>query len=271
MLRLLHRNLLLLALVGLTACASGYREFYRPNPNLSPERVAVLRVAPPTGQPIVERSRPDSADRVLDAYSKRGYIMIGNSMFNSGRPESEESAVQQGVAVGADLVLILNPTYTGSVTSSLPITTPTTTTSYTNATAKAYGRGGPVTAYGSGTTTTYGTQTTYIPMTVNRSDYGAVYFVKQRFGLGAFFRDLDDSERQRMQTNRGAVARLVADNTPAFTADILVGDVFVAIDEQPILNAESLSRLLVERRGKTVKLSTVRNGAQLQKTVTLNQ
>lgn len=265
-----HRTLLLLAVLGLTACASGYKEFYQSNPNLPPERIAALRVNPPTGQPIVERSRPDAAERILDAYAKRGYIMVGNSMFNSGRPESEESAIQQAVAVGADLVLILNPTYTGSVTTALPITTPTTTTSYSSATATAYGRGGTVTAYGSGTTTTYGTQTNYIPMTIHRSDYGAVYFVRQRFGLGAFFRDLDDSERQRMQTNRGAVARLIVDNTPAFNADILVGDIIVAIDEQPISNAEFLSRMLAERRGKPVRLTVVRNGNQLQKDVTLN-
>lgn len=265
-----RRLWLVLAAASLMACASGYQEFYQPNPQLPPERVAALRVAPPTGQPIIERSRPDSADRVLDAYAKRGYIMIGNSMFNSGRPESEQSAIQQGISVGADLVLILNPTYTGSVTSSIPITTPTTTTSQTNATATAFGRGGPVTVYGSGTTTTHGTQTTFVPMTVHRSDYGAVYFIRQRFGLGAFFRDLDDSERQRMQTNRGAVARLIADGTPAFTSDILVGDIFIAVDGQQVLNAESMSRLIAEKRGKTVAFSIVRNGTQLQKTVTLN-
>lgn len=270
MLNRLHLPTVLLLSALLGGCASGYKEFYRPNANLPPERIAALRIAPPPAQPIVERSRPDSPDRVLDAYAKRGYVMIGSSTFNSGRSESDESAVQQGVTVGADLVLILNPRYTGSVTSSLPLTTPTSTTSYTNATATAYGRGGPVTAYGSGTTTTYGTQTTYVPMTVHRSDYGAVYFVKQRFGLGAFFRDLDDTERQRLQTNRGAVARLIADDTPAFNADILVGDVFTTIDGVSIANAQALSALLAERRGRTVTLSLVRNGSPIQKTVTLN-
>ena len=267
---LLQRSTVVLAAIALTACASGYSQFYRANPNLPPDRIATLRVAPPTGRPLVERGRPEPAAQVLDAYAKRGYVMIGSSMFNSGTPESEESAVQQGIAVGADLVLVLNPTYTGSVTTSLPVTTPTTTTSYSTASATAYGRGGPVTAYASGTTTTYGSQTAYVPMTVHRSDYGAVYFIKQKFGLGAFFRDLDESERQRLQTNRGAVVRLIADNTPAFNADILIGDVFTAIDEQPIPNAETLSRMLSERRGRPVTLSIIRNGNPLQKTLTLN-
>ena len=260
----------LLTCCSLAGCASGYREFYRPVNGFDAQRISELRVSPAPSQPQVERARPGNADQVLDAYAKRGYIMIGNSMFNSGRPESEESAVLQGKSVGADLVLILNPNYTGSVTSAIPITTPTTSTTYSTASATAYGRGGPVTAYGSGTSTTYGTTTNYVPLTINRSDYGAVYFIKQRFGLGAFFRDLNDSERQELQTNRGAVARLIVDGTPAFNADLLVGDVFVAIDGLSITNSQALSEFLRERRGRPVVLSLLRRGQKLEMSVQLN-
>jgi hypothetical protein len=263
------RLLLAFVAVGLlVGCASGYQQFYRPS-NVPMDRLAAMRASPPPAQPIIERSRPDSGDRIVEAYAKRGYVMIGSSIFNSGRSEPDAAAVQQAKAVGADLVLIFSPTYTGSVTSAVPITTPTSTTSYSNGTATAYGPGGPVTAYGSGTTTTYGTQTTYVPITIRRSDYGAVYFIKQRFRLGVFFRALDDSERQRLQTNRGAVARLVVDDSPAFNADILVGDVFLAVDGQPVANPEGLTKLLSERDGRTVEFSILRGGARLQKTVTL--
>jgi len=119
-------------------------------------------------------------------------------------------------------------TSTITQTSTATVTTPTTTTSYSTGTATAYGSRGPVTAYGSGTTTTYGSTTNYVPITVQRVDYGAVYFVKQRFGLGVFIRDLNDSERQDLQTNRGVAVRLVVDDTPAYNADILVGDVITA-------------------------------------------
>ena len=253
----------------LTACVSGYKQFYSPNTSVSPERIASLRVAPPTGRPIVERSRPDSPDRILDAYAKRGYYMIGNSMFNAGRPESDDSAVQQAISVGADLVLILNPTYTGSVTSSIPVSTPTSTTAYTNVSGTAFGSGGPVSIQGTATTTTYGTQTTYVPYTIHRSDYGAVFFIKQKFSLGAFFRDLSDDERQRMQSNRGAVIRLIADDTPAFAADLLIGDVVVEIDGAPVMNSQAVSRLLAERRGKAVVFSILRDNKSIQKSVTL--
>lgn len=261
---------LLSALAALAGCASGYKEFYQSNNELDPQKISELRVAPPPSQPLIERARPGNPDDILDAYAKRGYIMIGNSMFNSGRPESEDAAIRQGQEVDADLVLILNPNYTGSVTSSIPITTPTTNTTYSNATATAYGRGGPVTVYGSGTSTTYGTATNYIPITVNRVDYGAVYFIKRKFLFGAFYRDLNDAERQELQTNRGSVARLIVDGTPAFNADILIGDVFTTLDGVVIANSQTLSELLGEKKGKTVTFSILRRGQLFQKTVQLN-
>jgi hypothetical protein len=92
----------------LTAC-SGYKEFYKQAQGATPETVAVMRVAPPPAIPIVERAQPGDSMTILDAYAKRGYIMIGNSMFKTGHPESEDSAVRQAQDVGADLVLILNP------------------------------------------------------------------------------------------------------------------------------------------------------------------
>jgi membrane-associated protease RseP (regulator of RpoE activity) len=136
--------------------------------------------------------------------------------------------------------------------------------------ATAYGAGGSVTAYSSGTTTTYGSQTTYVPITVHRSDYGALFFIKRRFTLGAFTRDLNDSERQEHQTNKGVVVRLVADNTPAFDADILVGDVVTAIDGVSVQNSDSFRDLQREKRGKQALISILRRGQRLEKIVHLN-
>lgn len=256
--------------VVLTGCASGYKEFYQPTNGFDSGKIAELRVAPPPSKPLIERARPGNPDDIKDAYAKRGYVMIGHSMFNSGRAETEEAAARQGQEVGADLVLILNPNYTGSVTSSVPITTPTSSTTYSNAAATAYGRGGPVTVYGSGTSTTYGTTTNYIPITVNRVDYGAVYFIKQKFLLGASFRDLNDKERQELQTNHGVVARLIVDDTPAFNGDILIGDIFIALDGVVIPNSQAFIELLQKKRGATVTFSILRRGQTLQKILQLN-
>lgn len=265
------RNALVVTLVlALSACASGYVQFYRPVDGATPEAIAANRAAPPPATPIVERSQPGNPDQILDAYAARGFVMIGHSMFNSGRTESEDSAIYQGQKVSADLVLLLNPRYTGSVTSSVPITTPTTTTSYSTGTATAYGSRGPVTAYGSGTTTTYGSQTTYVPMTVHRVDYGAIYFVKQRYGLGVYTRDLNDSERQLLQSNRGAAVRIVVNDTPAFNADILVGDIITALDGELISSAQSFAEISRRKRGGLVAVSLIRQGKRLEKSIRFN-
>lgn len=256
--------------LALGSCASGYSSFYTPASGATPEAIAALRAAPPPAVPIIERSSPGDPEAIIAAYAKRGYVMIGHSMFNSGKNESEASALKQGMSVGADLVLVLNPQYTGSITSSVPLTTPTTTTSRTSGSATAYGPGGIVNAYGNSTTTTYGSKTTYIPMTVHRSDYGAVYFVKQRFNLGAFFRDLDDAERQELQTNQGVVVLTIVDDTPAFRADILPGDIILAMDGTRVPNQENFVRMLSERKGKLVSISLSRRGQSLEKAVQLN-
>jgi hypothetical protein len=264
----LFSSLLALMLAG---CTSGYKQFYQQAQGATPEVVASRRVSPPPATPIVERSQPGDGQAILDAYGKRGYVMIGQSMFNSGRRESDDAAVRQAHDVGADLVLILDPRYTGSVTSSVPITTPTTSTSYSTGSATAYGAGGSVTAYGSGTTTTYGSTTSYVPVTIHRSDYGAVFFVKQRFTLGVFFRDLNNTERQELQSNKGAVVRLVVDGTPAFDADILIGDVVTAMDGASVSDTKSFGDLLRERRGRLVSLSIIRRGQRIEKSVQLNR
>jgi len=265
---ILHATLIATSL--LSGCASGYKKFYTPVGGATPEAIAASRVSPPPTVPIIERAQPGDHQAILNAYAKRGFTMIGSSSFNSGQAESEDGAVRQGQDLLADLVLILSPRYTGSVTSAIPITTPSTSTSYSNATATAYGSRGSVTAYGTGTTTTYGTTTNMVPITIQRSDYGAVYFVKRRFNLGAYTRDLTDTERQELQTNKGAVVGLVVDGSPAFNADLLVGDVVLSIDGIAVVNTQGFYSQLGERRGKQIALQLRRRGQTLEKNIVLN-
>lgn len=259
-----------IASVVLGGCASGYKEFYQPVAGVTQDEISTRRASPPLGPPIVERASPSDLGDVLAAYERRGLVIVGSSMFNSGRREPEASAVEQGESIGADLVLLLDPQYTGTVTSNIPITTPTTSTSHSTGSATIYGAGGPVTARGSATTTTYGTETTYVPVVVHRSDYGALYFVRFRFALGVFTRDLDDEERRTLQTNQGAVVRNVVDNSPAFSADVLVGDVITEIDGTRVANADAIGGMTGGRRGRSVNVKLVRDGEAIEKTIQLD-
>lgn len=238
------RVVVVLATVLLSSCVSGYREFYQAAPGATPEVVAKKRSGLRPKEPVLAHAGGQPSD-VVSAYTRQGYGLIGYSSFNSGHSESDSGAMAQGAKVGADLVVVVNSKYTGSVTTSLPLTTPTTSTSYTNGSATAFGPSGSATAYGQSTTTTYGSQTTYIPMTVQRYDFGALYFIKRHIVLGANWRDLNDDERKSLQSNKGVYVIAVVDGSPAYKADLLPGDVIVAIDGAPVYGTEACSEIVL--------------------------
>ena len=91
----------------------------------------------------------------------------------------------------------------------MPWITPRTETSTTNLNGSVYGAGGMATVNGTATTTIYGSQTSYIPYSVNRSDYLAVYLVKYMTWLGAVYNNLNDEERQKIGSNSGVVVVVV--------------------------------------------------------------
>ena len=254
----------------ISGCASGYKQFYKTADGIDQSVISQIRFSKFNGNPIVKKGNFGSIKEIVRSYEKQGYTVIGSSIFNSGREESEDSAIKQAVSVEADLVVILDSVYTGSVTTSMPVTTPTTSTSYSTGSATAYGSNGPVSVYGSSTTTTYGTQTTYMPIAVHRQDYGAIYFIKQKYMLGIYIRDLDDKERQSVQSNKGVVIRTVVDDTPAFNADLLPNDILTAIDGMPIANQSGFDHLLSSRAGREIVISLVRNGEKMDKIVKLN-
>jgi len=266
----IQTTFLTVLLLSIAGCAvNGYEKFYTPRAGITTEMIAASRESQPPATPIVERSLFTSWDAILDAYSKRGYTMIGYSFFNATRaPEAD--ALKQGKEVDADLVLVINPQPTGSTTSNIPITTPTSSTTYSSGSATAYGTGGSATAYGSSTTATYGSQTSYVPITVNHANYGAIYFVKQRVLFGASIRDLNNDERQDLQTNKGTVIVSIINDSPAFMADFLSGDIITKFNGVTIKNSSHFAKLLTESKGKDALLSIIRNGHKIEKSLRLD-
>jgi hypothetical protein len=119
---------------------NNYAQFFTREAGTTPDLIAEMRAGPAPVQPQVIPVPKWSADMTAE-YARRGYVLIGSSSFTSGRPESDQDAIDLGIEVGADVVVILNPQYQGTVTANVPMTMPTTTTSYTNGTATAYGPG----------------------------------------------------------------------------------------------------------------------------------
>jgi hypothetical protein len=255
------KRLILFAAVLLSGCANYFSEYYRgmPNGRLRPEYIA-------STEPLKIYSTNDFSRDVKDLL-QRGYVVIGQSAFNAGRNKVSEGQLrEQAEKVGAQVVLCSSQ-YTHTVSGAVPLTLPKTTTSYSTGTATAFGPGGPVTAYGSGTTTTYGTQTTYMPYSIDRADFQAVYLARAKTRIGFYAEPLDDGTRRRLGRNAGVRVGVVVEGTPAFDADILPGDVLLSFGGGTVQSVEHYQELLRGFQGNSVELVLDRDGRSITKTV----
>lgn len=262
------KRLAMCALVLLTGCSNGYQQFYRPNPGIDAATIAAHRAGPAPATPLVDHIGSFSP-QVYSAYGSNGYFPIGYSDFTSGRVPSASAAITQGKAVEADLVVVIDPKYLGSQSSVIPITTPNNSTSYTSGTATAYGSGGSATAYGSAVTTTYGTKTDYVPITIQRFEYGALYFVKVKTGWGVYATVLSDSQRQLLQSNHGLSINIVVRGSAAYESDILPGDILLSMAGQQLSMPADLRTIELQHLGQTVPVLLYRNGQVITKNTTL--
>ena len=89
-----------------------------------------------------------------------------------------------------------------------------------------------------------------------------------QFGLRLV--DLNDAQRRRLERNTGAVVVKVFDNTPAFFANILVDDVIIAINGQPVgTAADAVAKLrALDHTAGPATVTVLRRGQQKTITVT---
>jgi hypothetical protein len=247
----------------IAGCAANpYKQFYRGNP----DGRTVDNYIAPTGP--LEIYATDNFNRDVDAMEKRGFVPVGSSDFNGASNKvSEDDLREQAEKLGAAAVLVSSH-YTHTVSGAMPLMLPNTSTSVTNGNATVYGPGGSANVYGSATTTTYGTETVMLPYNIQRSDFSAVYFVKRRARLGVMYGTIDATTRARLQTNAGVLIKVVVDGSAAARADILPGDIILAIDGERVDGNEALSAMLKERVGHEIVLDIDRNGTHVKKTVT---
>lgn len=259
------KKVIFLLTLAIAGCANPYAKFYQgmPDARVSPNYVQ--------SNEALKIFSTDDFKRDIKALIRKGYQPVGESAFNAGSDAVTETQLrEQAAKVGAHAVLVSSK-FTHSVSGAMPLTLPNTTTSYSSGSATAYGSGGSVTAYGSGTTTTYGTRTTYIPYTVNRSDYNAVYFVKSKAKIGFLTEPLDDETRRKLESNSGVRIDVVVEGTPAFDADILPGDILVSFNSTAVRSVEHYQELLQSYSGDSVDLVLNRDGRIIKKTVAVRK
>jgi hypothetical protein len=236
------------AFVLLAGCANPYEDFYHPTLDTK-----TLKSYVPSSAPLAIYTTNDFPKDV-DALIRRGFTPIGNSSFNAASNQvSERQLRSQADAVHAQVVLISSH-YTNTVTGAVPLTLPQTSTTYISG------------SFGTATATTYGTETTMMPYSVQRSDFGAVYFVKVRQRVGIIPAPLDDATRKRIGTNSGVFVRLVVDGSPAFVADIFPGDILLSVNSDRIQSPDQYIQLVNQYEGQTATFHLNRDGQAIEKT-----
>ncbi|MDR2710068.1 MAG: c-type cytochrome [Burkholderiales bacterium] len=119
--------LLLACVVALTGCATGqglwdyllhgnggnYKKYYYPMPEMTPERIAELRAAPPTEMPLIQRTQMNERGAATVELAEHGFVEIGSSFFEQCTeysPETKDALVHARL-IGADLALVAEPQY----------------------------------------------------------------------------------------------------------------------------------------------------------------
>jgi hypothetical protein len=198
---------------------------------------------------------------------ENGYEVVGWMSFNGkGNALSNEQLIEQARAVGASVVIEWHR-YRNTVSGAIPFTTTSPSqivTSNTNGTVNVNGNGGYATGNYSGTTTTVlpGTPTTqYIPYNIQRYDYNASFWAKRkRYGLGAYYVDLTAEQRVRLERNGGVTVVAIVKGTPAFSGNILAGDVIVKINGQDVVDTAGATAMLGKLAGQVVTFDLRRGG-----------
>jgi len=255
--------LVTLALLCSGCVGDGFRQFYTEEPDAQHSKAR--RVAPPPATPRLDLI-DGSAD--LNEYSRQGYVPIGHSVFNAASGAYQRGAVQQGIRVGADVVVLARPEYTNTKNGMVPVVTRTIGTAYTH--------GSDTIVDGSVTSTDVGTavavesaQTKNVAQSIDRYRYGAIYMVKRKYSFGAWYAPLNNDDRSLIGSNKGVKVTMVVNDTPAFDADVLVGDFILSLNGEPITGYDSMNGGIDANLGKDITLEILRREQRITKTVHL--
>lgn len=242
----------------ISGCVSGYQQFY--SSYVDPQSLSEVELLKEDEDPKIFLS--DDLERDIRVARSRRYIPIGYSSFN-GELEGDEGIKKQARQVRATLVLVKSE-YTNTQTVTTPLFIPNQSTTYHQGIVNAYGSGGHGYGSYSGTSTTY--SSAVVPVTTQRHRYNqtAVFFVRsnQPFRIGVSVRDLTPQERLQLERNTGAVVDVVVEDSPAFFANLLPGDVLVRIDRTDVRNMDHAHELMkaVPHDQGAVRFDMLRNG-----------
>lgn len=211
----------------------------------------------------------DEVSNAIMILRSKGYVGFGGSAFN-GPKEDPKNAIEQAKRLRA-VALIIGSAYTDTRTATMLLPLPTTQTTYGSGTVSS-----STGAYGtySGTSTTYGSTVVPVASSTAYHNQGAVYFLKstKKHRFGALTADLTLEQREALGRNTGAYVQVVVEKTPAFYANMLPGDVIIAVDGKEARSHEEAQALMenVPQSSKTSVLTVLRSGNEKKVAITFH-
>lgn len=273
-------SIVMLVATLLAGCAtSGYQQFYKPY--VDAKSLTEVKLLSEGEEPQIFGT--DDFDRDINILLSKNYIPIGSSSFN-GAYEDTKNAVTQAKQIGATLVLV-SAKYTDTQTTTSTLFLPDNKTTYNSGTVSGKtsynstysGYLGSSNTYGSysGSSTTYGTQAVPITSHQRRYDQNAVYFAKstRKYRLGVLYKDLMPEQRSQLERNTGVLINVVIEDSPAFTSNVLAGDVLIKVNGHLVKNAKHAKELMADfgHDKNSVELTVIRNGAEKKIEVEFNK
>jgi len=276
----MKRALLTMLILFCSGCATNpFHQFYQDRTG-GIDITTAPNIILSTGEPKIYSGSNLEADK--QKMLEDGYSLLGFSSFNAGNV-GKRQLVKQAKKVKAEVVVFYSQ-YTNTISGSMPLTLPDTTTVTTNHSGTGFNSGnihgyggfasysGSGSYYGSSTSTIYGLKTTYIPYSQNRYDYFASFWIKMKRPIfGVFMDDLPSELREKIGSNKGALVIAVINGSPAFMSDVLKGDIVRKIDDTEIIDAKILHELLPKFAGQVVTVELIRDGKNITKQIKLNK
>lgn len=251
------RNILFLAIlcITITGCANNFSTNYKSIATTS----SPLYI--PSSKPI-EIITTENVDLETKRLAENSYMIMGISEFTArSGSQNLKNIEKQAALVGAQVVLASRE-HLGSTTISMPMTTPTTSTSTTN--YNLYGNYGSQVS-GRAQTTTYGTQTQYVPITLSNTKYSAYFFGRFKNKTGIYPFELNDKDKQNIDQNLGVRVGAVVNGSAAYFAGILTNDIILKVNKKDIYGVQGFIDIADTLQNGNAEFKVYRGGKTLVK------
>lgn len=219
--------------IVLSGCAQLYSQYY--TDNTGGKDISKIAEVATTG-PELRKGNDVNAETIK--MLEDGYLLLGSSNFY-GQKIDESQAIEQAKKVKASIVIIYSK-HKDTIYESTP----------------------PLLLLFGGI---------YTQTNIDRFDQSATYWAKRKPAiLGILPVELTPEARKKAGSNKGILIGTVVKQTPAYSAEIINGDVLRKIDNTEINDVPSFTSLIHQKAGNKVTILLTRDGKEIVKEVKLN-